>query len=646
MTASSTAASSPLPEPVGEDALRPQASNRPEGVFYRADISGGQPRRMTPATRALLGLAELTPEEALQEDWWHCVHPADAPQAQADYRAMLDGVGELDSQYRIRRVDSSVRWVRDRAAIAEFDEHGTPTAIFGMLEDVTRRIQREQNAQDLLEKYHTLFDSIDTGFCIIEVLFENGVGSDYRFIEINPAFERHTGLRDVVGRRMLELAPSHESFWFRTYGEIALTGEPARFEHVAQSMDRHFDVYAFRFGNPELCQVAVLFSDISQRKQNEQALRDNARRKTEFIATLAHELRNPLAPVVSGLQIVRMAGPQSEPGAKAMEMIDRQLGQMTHLLDDLLDINRINLGKVKLRMERIDLGVVVANTVQAFCSHYQDIDRHLSYTAPTTPMWVDADATRITQILGNLLSNAAKFTSPQGQVEIAIERENGHVNVRVRDDGIGIAPEQMEHIFELFAQVDSDQQSPFGGLGVGIALARELAQLHGGNLVVHSDGINTGAEFTLRLPALPAEQAAVSAPASRTAPEVPATLQVLVVDDNRDAADSIGMVMELLGHEVSTRYGGLEGFEAAQQLQPQVVFLDIGMPGLDGHEICRRLRAQPWGQAMRIIALTGWGAEEDRQRTAEAGFDFHLVKPVSTASLKDALTQVMSAAAE
>jgi len=623
-----------------DDTLPSPSSLASGSVLYRTQVVGAETRIASQEVRAFLGLPEGGDGD---RDWWQNVHPADLPGALTQYETLLHGRGSMDAEYRIVSGDGSVHWLRDRAVVNARDIDGRVTAVMGLLEEVSERTALERELRESQRRYRQLFESIDAGFCIIQMLYDDdGHPNDYLFIEVNPAFERHSGMYDAPGRRMREIAPNHEDFWFEFYGEVARVGEPKRIESYARELDRWYDVYAFRFNDAELHQVAVLFSDVSGRKRTEETLQAIDRRKTEFIATLAHELRNPLAPISAGLQALTLGGSDPATAGKAIAMIERQVEQMTHLLDDLLDINRINLGKITLRIERMDLGELVQHTVHSLHAHYQRQNRRLTCTLPERPLRVEADRTRLTQILGNLLNNAAKFTGEGGHVQVVLEREGGQAVLRVRDDGIGIAPSQLERIFELFAQVEDDNvgRSSFGGLGVGIALAKQLAELHGGQLTATSEGIGKGAEFTLRIPAMAGTETEAPMTKASDGDTAASALRVLVVDDNRDAADSIAMVMELLGHQVDARYGGLEGYEAAQSLRPQVVFMDIGMPGLDGHEICRRIRAQDWGRDMRLVALTGWGADEDRQRTREAGFDHHLVKPVTAASLKEALASI------
>ena len=380
----------------------------------------------------------------------------------------------------------------------------------------------------------------------------------------------------------------------------------------------------------------MLFTDITQRKRAEDALREDGRRKTEFIAMLAHELRNPLATITSGLQAMKLGshGVASHP---ATAMMERQVGQMRRLLDDLLDINRITLGKVHLRRERCDLVQLLRQVCEAFQPHYDQQGLVLDWAWPAQPLWVKADPARLMQVFGNLLSNAAKFSNPGGRVTLSLRQDGQQAQIQVRDQGVGIEAGQLQSIFELFAQVDSERNAS-GGLGVGIALARQLVEMHQGQILAHSDGLGHGSTFSVCLPLdLQADAPPAVAPPEEPAPARDGGLHILLIDDNHDAADSISMVLELLGHRVTTCYSGQQGLEALAAARPDLVFTDIGMPGMDGHEVCRRMRAMSEGTPLKIVAVTGWGAPEDKERSAQVGFDYHLVKPVTTAKLREAL---------
>lgn len=613
-------------------------ARRPNGELYQAPVVPPDQRK-APAegvARALLGL-----EGSGQDGWWHAVLADDRPGALGEYLHFITTGVDLDSEYRIRLPDGSERWLRDRARVVARDGEGRPAQLIGVLDDVTSRNSLRRRAQEAADKYRLLFDSIDSGFCVIEVLFDaDGEPNDYRFLEVNAAFEATTGIRNGEGRRMREIAEAHEAHWFRSYGRIARTRVAERFQSAAEQLGFYYDVYAFPVGEPALNQVGILFTDITERKRAEDGLREDGRRKTEFIAMLAHELRNPLATITSGLQAMKLGshGVASHP---ATPMMERQVGQMRRLLDDLLDINRITLGKVHLRRERCDLVQLLRQVSEAFQAHYEQQGLVLDWARPVQPLWVKADPARLMQVFGNLLSNAAKFSNPGGHVTLSLQHDAQQAVIQVRDQGVGIEASQLESIFELFAQVDSDRNASSGGLGVGIALARELVEMHEGRILAHSEGLGRGSTFTVRLP-LDAQASAPPAPV-RSDEHLPAGdggLRILLIDDNRDTADSIGMVLELLGHRVTTRYSGLDGLDACASARPDLVLTDIGMPGMDGHEVCRRMRAMADGDSLKIVALTGWGALEDRAQTAQAGFDYHLVKPVTTAKLREALALV------
>jgi PAS domain S-box-containing protein len=389
-------------------------------------------------------------------------------------------------------------------------------------------------------------------------------------------------------------------------------------------------------GRPQM--LYGLGIDISARKQTEDELRrlnaelsDADRRKDEFLATLAHELRNPLAPITNALEILRLKDPADPEMRWTRDVIDRQVRQMTRLVDDLLDVARITRGKIALRRERVALAAVVHGAVEAARPSIELSGHVLALSLPAVPVWLDADPTRLTQVLLNLLNNAAKYTPPGGHIEVSAAADGHEAVVRVRDTGIGIAPEHLGKLFEMFSQVVPALERSQGGLGIGLALARGLVELHGGSIEARSDGAGRGSEFVVRLPAAeaPAGTGVTEAAAGPTA----APLRVLVVDDNRDAADSLAVMLELHGHAVALAYDGPAAIETAGRFAPEVVLLDIGMPGMNGYEVAERMRRDEAGRRTLLVALTGWGADEDKRRAMAAGFDHHLTKPVDPASL-------------
>ena len=363
-------------------------------------------------------------------------------------------------------------------------------------------------------------------------------------------------------------------------------------------------------------------------------LKEADRRKDEFLALLAHELRNPLAPIRTSLQTLKLAGSDAVVAGRAREMMERQVDHLVRLVDDLLDVSRIMRGKVDLRRERVDLAAVVSRAVETARPLIEAGRHELTVEVPPDPVRLDADPVRLAQVLGNLLTNAAKYTEPGGRIRLTVETTSGEVTIRVRDTGIGIPADMLDRVFDPFVQTDVARGRSQGGLGLGLALVRSLVELHGGTVAARSDGPGRGSEFTIRLP-MPADDGRQTSGEAETpsAPSPhPAGLRVLVVDDNRDAADSLAMLLKLKGHDVRVTYDGTAALTAAS-FQPDLVFLDLGMPGMDGYEVARRLRQLPEGQRCLLAALTGWGQEEDRRRTREVGFDRHLVKPVDPAEL-------------
>jgi PAS domain S-box-containing protein len=375
--------------------------------------------------------------------------------------------------------------------------------------------------------------------------------------------------------------------------------------------------------------------DITQRKRLEDNLRKLAadlsetdRRKNEFLATLAHELRNPLAPISNMIEVVKRAGSNGELLKQAHETIERQLAQMVRLVDDLLDLNRITHDRLELRRSEVELATVIEQAVEVARPLIDAAGQKLTIDLPEEPIYLNADQARLAQVFGNLLNNSCKYTTPNGAISLSARRNgNDEVLVSVRDNGAGIPPDKIDSIFDMFMQVDRSSDRSQSGLGIGLTLVKRLIEMHGGSIEVHSAGEGQGSEFVVHLPIIN-KPAVVSAPVSRLAPESSAQRRILIVDDNRDSADSLAMLLEITGNQTYLAHDGVEALESIENYHPEVVLLDIGLPKLDGHEVCRRVREQPWGKDILIIALTGWGQEEDRRKSEEAGFNGHLVKPV------------------
>jgi len=372
--------------------------------------------------------------------------------------------------------------------------------------------------------------------------------------------------------------------------------------------------------------------DELQRKHHELTIADQ--RKDEFLAVLAHELRNPLAPIASALDILKQSDVDAAIATKAIEVADRQVQHMTRLVDDLLDVSRIMRGKIELRQERVELASVIQRAVETVQPLIERERHELTIHLPEETVWIEADLVRLAQAVANLLSNAAKYTEPGGRIELSAEVENEQLVICVRDSGIGIDPATLPRLFEMFMQAAPGSSRSRGGLGIGLTLVKNLVELHGGAIAAHSEGLGKGSEFMIRMAHSdrPADAPPVQAAPADKGPR----RRILVVDDNVDAAQSLAMLLRLRGHEVQTAFGGPEALQKAQTDEPELVFLDIGMPVMDGYEVARGLRA-PLGSELTIIALTGWGTEQDRQRSREAGFDHHLTKPVDLAALEEVL---------
>lgn len=367
--------------------------------------------------------------------------------------------------------------------------------------------------------------------------------------------------------------------------------------------------------------------DVTERREAEEALREADRRKDEFLATLAHELRNPLSPIRTGLQVLNLTT-DAGIARRTREMMDRQLGHMVRLIDDLLDVSRITSGKVVLQRSRISLQDAARAAVESSRPSIEAAGHRLHLDLPADPLWVDADATRLAQVLGNLLANAAKYTPDGGDIHLRVHACDGEACIDVRDTGLGIPPEALGEVFGMFAQVNRTLDRAQGGLGIGLALSRRLIEMHGGSITAESEGLGRGSTFTVRLPLAADEAVGDAAGAEMRARDVPAC-RVLVVDDNADAAESLAMMLQLQGHATRVAYSGTEGLLVACEFLPQVAFLDIGMPGMNGYELARRLRRESELDGLHLVAVSGWGGRADRQQALDAGFDLHLTKPVS-----------------
>jgi len=395
----------------------------------------------------------------------------------------------------------------------------------------------------------------------------------------------------------------------------------------------------------------TLQSEVAERARVEQALKEADRHKDEFLAMLAHELRNPLAPILNAVQLMRRKPVEDPQLAWSRDVIERQLAHLTRLVDDLLDVSRITRGKINLSREPVEVAGLVARAVETVQPLITERGHQLSVDVPEEPIQVYGDPLRLTQALGNVLANAAKYTERPGRISLTARPVNAGVEIRVRDTGIGIPATLLPKIFDMFTQLQNESGRSQTGLGIGLALVRKLLEMHGGTVTAFSEGNGLGSEFLITLPVISGDVGRTAAAAagrtngrdvSRSAPVPPSASaqvrrRILVADDNSDSLESLATLLELGGHEVFSAPNGAVALESAERHLPDVALLDIGMPKLDGYEVARRIRAQPWGRGMTLVALTGWGQESDRRRSGEAGFDSHLVKPLDLDKLTELL---------
>jgi PAS domain S-box-containing protein len=571
------------------------------------------------------------------------LHPADADRARAAIRASVEDDAPYRIEYRIVPKGGGVRWIFTAGRVIR-DDAGRPLRMIGATSDVTERKRAEEALARVTaesDRRSRLYEAVLSTTPDLAYVW----GLDHRFTYANEGLLRMWGKTwdEAIGKNCLELGyePWHAAMHDREIEQVRATRQPLRGEvPFAGTFGRRIYDYLLvpvigADGGVEA--VAGITRDVTERKGMEQELRDQDRKKDDFIALLAHELRNPLAPIRNGLQVLRLGAGNPEATAKAREMMDRQLGHMVRLIDDLLDISRINRHKMELRRARVPLADVVASAVETARPTLDAAGHELTVALPATPLVLDADLTRLAQVFSNLLTNSAKYTPNGGRVWLSAERAGDQVRVSVRDTGIGIPAASLPTIFDMFSQVDRSVEKNAGGLGIGLALVKGLAEMHGGSVTAASGGEGRGSEFTVTLPVV---AGAVGGEPDDAAPAAGPARRVLVVDDNRDGAESMAEMLRLLGHEVATAHDGLDAIAAAGAFRPDVVLMDVGMPRLNGLDATRRIREQPWGRAIAVVALTGWGQDGDRERSRAAGCAAHLIKPVDLAALQRVLSEV------
>ncbi|MFY9627925.1 MAG: PAS domain S-box protein [Methylocystis sp.] len=563
----------------------------------------------------------------------------DMPERWKDvHRRALAGEVIAKAGDRFDRADGTVLWL-DWEARPWKNPEGEIRGIVISMEDITARKRIEEALRESEERFRTLTEMSPD--CIM-------VNLDGRYAYANRAAIRLLGAQDagdIVGLSPFDIVAPEFHERVRTRTRIVI--EEKRETEPKEALWRRFDGTSVEVevatrpmiwdGKPA---IQVVARDITERRQAEEALREADRRKDEFLATLAHELRNPLAPIRNAVYVLKktdVGDPEGRERARSLlPMMERQVDHLVRLVDDLLEVARITSGKIQLRKQHLDLSSVIHQAIETSYPLLQAGEHETNVSLGDERLVVEGDPVRLTQVFANLLNNAAKYTSPQGRIEISMARDGGEAIVSVRDNGIGISDEMLPRIFDLFTQSSRAVPHTKGGMGVGLALVRNLVEMHGGSVEGRSDGPGHGSEFLVRLP-LAVATAPAKALEEAAAPSIRASRRILVVDNEKDVADGLAMLLQVMGANVRVAYDGASALAAVADFKPHLAFVDIGMPGMDGYETARRIRMLPEGGGVVLIALSGWGQDDDRQRAQEAGFDRHCVKPIKFTVLEELL---------
>ncbi len=581
-----------------------------------------------------LGLIEQT---LCSQALFDQVHPDDLESMRESLRQAIEGDGSYITEFRIVLKDGSIRWLAGRGRVLR-DDAGRPVRIHGVNFDISGRKHDEENLQRSENQFRALAESIPQLAWMAE--------PDGHIFWYNKRWFDFTGttLESMQGWGWQSVHdPDHLPEVMERWRTSLEQGVPFEMAFPLRGADGRFRTFLTRVLPVKNEQGAVVRwfgtnTDIETQKQAEEDLKRASRHKDEFLAMLAHELRNPLSPIRNAVHLLKFAAPSDPTLAGARDMIDRQVTHLVRLVDDLLDVSRITRGKIELRQELVDLDVIVESAVESARPLIDARRHHLEISLPSEPVVVVADPTRLAQVVLNLLNNSAKYTADQGRIRLSVERQDDQAVIRVRDNGMGIAPELLPRVFELFTQAERTLDRSQGGLGIGLTIVRRLVEMQGGSVEAHSEGPGRGCEFVVKLPVAATQQNSPKLLAdARTSRPKAQGMRVLVVDDHADSADSLSLLLVHLGHEVQTAYEGKTALAMAREFRPRFVFCDLGLPVMDGYEVARRLRSLPETRGSVLVALTGYGQEEDKKRSVTAGFHYHLVKPVSPRSLEDLL---------
>jgi PAS domain S-box-containing protein len=616
---------------------------------------------VSPQSEALLGVPPAY-FQAHPRVRGELIHPDDRERVLALCQQATRQRAPFSTEYRMVARDGRVLWIRDVGRWLS-DEQGRCIGFQGVMLDITDRKRADEDVQMLnnalrqrLEELQAIIDGSPVGIAVAE-------DAECRKIRANRALSELLQLPEGAnaslsappgelppykicqdGREVLvDELPMQKCM---AYGvpvdstEFQMVRPDGTVKTIINSVRPLFDASGKVRGCISIC------TDITERKISEEMRKEADRRKDEFLATLAHELRNPLAPIRSAVELLREKAPAVPELMWVQDVISRQLQQLSRLVDDLLDVSRITRGKIELRKERVALSTVVEHALETSWPLVHASRHTLRVRLPPEPLWLDADPTRLAQVLSNLLNNAAKYTPPGGSIVLTAEPAGDDVVLTIQDNGAGIPPEMLSRIFDMFTQVDTSLERAQGGLGIGLTIVKRLVEMHGGAIAARSEGLGRGSEFAIRLPFVEAPERRDDATplGEHATPRSAPSCRVLIADDNHDAADTLAMLLEMNGNDVRTAYDGQDALRAAEEHRPDVILLDIGMPGMNGYDVARRLRERHETRGAVLVAMTGWGQEKDRRRSREAGFDHHLVKPVDLDALDALLRRLGSRA--
>ena len=574
------------------------------------------------------------------------IHPDDREPTRRAIEESIAGRGPYDVDYRTVDPDTgAVKWVR---AIGRtfYDADGAPTRFDGVSLDVSKQKRAELSLRESEERFRLMADAAPVMIWMS--------GTDKLVSWYNQPWLDFTGrsMEDVVGIGVTEVVhPDDVGRTLPLYAAAFDARAPFSMEYRLRRRDGEYrwlicnGVPRYRSDGEFEGYIGSCF-DVTDYKNAQAALREADQKKDEFLATLAHELRNPLAPLRNGVQIIKLAADDSQAVEKARSIMERQVVQMARLIDDLMDLSRISRGKIVLRTTRLRLADVVKDAVDTARPLIEERGHTLTLDVPLEPIEVDADGTRLAQVFGNLLNNAAMYTDRGGRIRLAIERQGSDAVVTVEDNGIGIPAHMLPQVFEMFTQVDRSLEKSQGGLGIGLNIVKRLVEKHGGSVEAQSSGAGQGSRFVVRLPVAMTAAAQADGPDREHEPKIGQATRrrILVVDDNVDGACVLTEMLSIMGNEARTAHDGLQALNMAADFRPDVILMDIGMPKLNGYEACRRIREQPWGKNIILIAQTGWGQEDDKRKSHDAGFNFHMVKPVDPAALENLLAGLLTTA--